>query len=351
MRVDVLSIDDSRWLGVLGQLRHDFYHRPDYVGLDATRLEARPEAFLAEAGDRRFFVPYLVRSCAELALPGSEAILDATSPYGYSGILLNEVGRDPGFAAAALDAFRQTLADRGVCSAFLRMHPILGADFDALFPPDTFVDASATVAVDLSLDENVLWKNIRQGHQDTIKKCRKLGYVARFVPPADVLDEFAVLYEQTMDRVKAKDAYHFNRDFLTTLASLPGVHCCIVESGSAIAAACLFFECGGIVQAHLGGTRNEFLSKSPFHMTLHEAALWGKARGNHWLHLGGGVGGANDTLLQFKAGFSPTRFLFRTARMITHADHYRHLVEERARAMNTSCETLLASSYFPAYRS
>jgi lipid II:glycine glycyltransferase (peptidoglycan interpeptide bridge formation enzyme) len=230
------------------------------------------------------------------------------------------------------------------------MHPILAAEFDAFFPAGTFVDSSDTVAIDLHLDEQALWKNIRQGHQATIKKCRKLGYAARFVPPTDVLDEFMVLYEQTMDRVRAKESYYFDREYFTALARMPDVHCCVVEQGSIIAAACLFFECGGIVQAHLGGTRTEFLSKSPFHMTLHQAALWGKARGNRWLHLGGGVGGSTDTLLQFKAGFSPARFRFLTARLITHTSYYHHLVEQRAQAMNTPCETLLASSWFPAYR-
>jgi Acetyltransferase (GNAT) domain len=351
MRVEVLTIDDSRWINVLSRLRHDFYDRSDYVKLDAARVDARPEGFLAEEGDRRFFVPYLLRSCDHLTTTGSQAILDAISPYGYGGILVNEAGRIAGFVAAGLDAYRHTLANRNVCSAFLRMHPILSADWDAFFPPDTFVETGETVAIDLSLDENALWKNLRHGHQETIKKCRKLGHVARFVPAAKVLDEFEVLYEQTMDRVNAKDAFYFDRDYFAALASMPDVHCCVVERDSIIAAACLFFECGGIVQAHLGGTRTEFLTKSPFHMTIYQAALWAKARGNRWLHLGGGVGGANDSLLHFKAGFSPARFRFLTSRLIINARHYRDLVEQRARMMNLPCETLLASSYFPAYRS
>ena len=63
MRVNVLNINDPDWPDVLRELHHDFYHRPDYVGLDAARMDARPEAFLAEEGDRRFFVTYLLRSC------------------------------------------------------------------------------------------------------------------------------------------------------------------------------------------------------------------------------------------------------------------------------------------------
>src|SRR5687767_1462987 len=104
MRVRVVDINDSRWTNALSQLPHDVYHRSAYIALDAARLQARPEAFLAEADDRRFCVPYLVRSCDSAAMDGGPAIFDAVSPYGYAGILLNEAGRDPGFAAAALAA-------------------------------------------------------------------------------------------------------------------------------------------------------------------------------------------------------------------------------------------------------
>ena len=351
MRVEILSIDDPRWPEMLRRLRHDFYHEPAYVRLDAGRMGATPEAFLSQDGERVAFMPFLVRACNELFPDAGGPVFDAVSPYGYSGLLLGDVGRDAGFAADAFAALTRTLAERGVCSAFLRMHPILGNDFETLFPAGAFTDASETVAIDLGLDEVSLWKQVRQGHQETIKKCQKQGYTVRFVPLGEVLDEFVVIYEQTMDRVKAKESYYFGKDYFAELAGLPRVQCCVVESGSTIAAACLFLECDGIVQAHLGGTRSEFINKSPFHMTLYQATLWAKARGNRWLHLGGGVGGTNDKLLSFKGGFSPIRFHFLTARLITDAPKYRQLVDLKARALNTPAQTLLDSSFFPAYRS
>jgi len=117
----------------------------------------------------------------------------------------------------------------------------------------------------------------------------------------------------------------------------------VVESEGRPAAACIFFECGGIVQAHLGGTRSEFLNKSPFHLLLYSAAEWARARGNRYLHMGGGVGGSNDQLFQFKRGFSPLRFPFSTLRLVTDEGKYRELTTRRAQAA-------AGSDFFPAYR-
>jgi lipid II:glycine glycyltransferase (peptidoglycan interpeptide bridge formation enzyme) len=154
-----------------------------------------------------------------------------------------------------------------------------------------------------------------------------------------------------MDRVHAKDSYYFGREYFAKLGELrEHVHLCLVEIEGTPAAACIFFECGGIVQAHLGGTKSEFLSKSPFHLALFFASEWGKARGNRYLHLGGGVGGSNDRLLHFKQGFSDRTFPFFTVRMITDEEKYRELTALSAQAAGIPLEERLHSDYFPAYR-
>lgn len=351
MRVEILSLSDPRWHDALRSLPHDTYHLPSYVALDARRMQASAEAFLASDGDRVAFVPYLRRSAALPEDASTAAIADVVSPYGYPGLLLNDAGRDASFAASVLAALKEQLASSGVCSAFLRMHPILGADLSQVFPPGTFAPPTDTVAIDLHLDERALWNQIRPGHQETLKKCQKQDFTARFVPLGDILDEFVAIYNQTMDRVKAKDTYYFTHEYFAELAEMPDTHCGIAERGGRIAAACLFFECGSIVQAHLGGTHADFLARSPFHLILYQATLWAKARGQRWLHLGGGLGGSNDKLLSFKGGFSPLRFPFLTARLITDEANYRRLVDARARALNVPADSLLASDYFPVYRS
>jgi CelD/BcsL family acetyltransferase involved in cellulose biosynthesis len=351
MLIETLNTDDSRWMGVLRRLRHDFHHQPLYVQLEAERMNATAEAFLASDGDQVFFVPYLVRSCNYLYPELHESVSDAVSPYGFPGILLSDAGRNPAFASQGLEAFLRTLADRRVCAAFLRMNPILGEDFATLFPTNAFHDSSQTVVVDLETNETELWKQVRRAFHQAFKKGKALGFTARVVSLEDVLDSFVELYTQTMDRVNAKACYYFQRSYFAQLARLPGVHCCVIEYGSTVIAACVFLECDGIVNTHLGGTRTEFLANSPFTMVVFEAIRWAKSRGNRWLQLGGGVGGREDSVLHFKAGFSDKRIPFLTSRFVIDEGKYHKLVSLAANARNTSPVTILSSSFFPAYRS
>ncbi|HKW91847.1 MAG TPA: GNAT family N-acetyltransferase [Methylomirabilota bacterium] len=354
--MDVLHLEvaDPEWREVLGRLRHDFYHLPEYVSLDGERNHARPMAFLARSGEAELFIPYLLRRCDDLFPEAgiADPAYDVVSPYGYPGPLLSAAARtSPTFARQAMQHLTETLRDMGVCSAFFRMHPLLGDGLADLFPEGFLTPGGETVAMDLCLNERQLWKGIRDGHQSTINRCRRLGFVPRMVALSDQLDCVVEIYRETMDRVKAKDSYYFGRDYFARLGEMPAhVHCCLVESAGRPAAACVFFECDGIVQAHLGGTKSEFLSRSPFHLLLYYAALWAKSRGNRYLHIGGGVGASNDGLLQFKRGFSPLLFPFSTLRLVTDRETYRQLITRRARSANVPVEEFAGREFFPAYR-
>lgn len=354
MNTEYLGADDPRWIEVLSRLAHDFYHRPEYVRLESETHPSRPLAFRASEGDCELFLPCLVRRCDDLfpQSAAAENVCDVVSPYGYPGLLLNDAARkSPDFVRAAVERLRETLREQRVCSAFFRMHPLLSEGFDTLFPEGFFTAASETVAMDLTPDEATIWKNVRDGHQWTIRKCRKLGFEARMVPLREHIGAFMEVYRETMDRVHAKGSYYFGPEYFEKLATMPEhVHLCLVEIEGAVAAACIFFECGGIVQAHLGGTKSDYLNKSPFHLALYHCAEWAKPRGNRYLHLGGGVGGSNDRLLQFKRGFSELTFPFHTARLISDPEKYRELTALSAAAANVPVEERLNSDYFPAYR-
>jgi hypothetical protein len=232
------------------------------------------------------------------------------------------------------------------------MHPILNHNFEQFFPPNTFTANGETVSVDLTLSESQIWAHTRKGHQSTINKCKRLGFTGRIVDYREYINEFLAIYEETMNRVGAKQSYYFNRDYFEDLSKLKGIHLCLVELDNEIASACLFFECCGIVQAHLGGTKTKFLNSSPFNLMLDYVRYWAKERGNEFLHLGGGVGGSTkDSLYTFKSGFSRQKHNFMTLRLITDEEKYRYLVELKAKDLNIQPEQLLNSDFFPAYRS
>jgi len=92
------------------------------------------------------------------------------------------------------------------------------------------------------------------------------------------------------------------------------------------------------MQFHLAGTAPAFRRAGPAKlMLLHmrdQARDWGAGR----LHLGGGVGCAEDSLAFFKQGFSRLRSRFSTYRMVLLPRVYRELAGD------------LEGDFFPAYR-
>ena len=352
MKITILDLENPLWKETLQKLRYDAYHLPEYVALEAKRNNNKPEALLISEDDKIFFVPYLLRSCNDVVAEQQEELFDAISPYGYPGILLSDTAReDATFAQNAFEKLQQTFQSRGICSAFLRLHPILSDNFPEVFPPNSLTDNGQTVSIDLSLDTDKIWAQTRRGHQSTINKCKRLGLTARTVSFANYMEEFLAIYKETMDRLKAKDSYYFDREYFNDLLKLGDrLHLVIVESGEQIVCASLFFEYCGIVQAHLGGTKTEFLKQSPFNLLLHHARLWAKERGNKFLHIGGGVGGSKDNLFTFKSGFSKQRHQFFTMRLIIDETKYDNLVQLKAQAHNIPVTQLKESNFFPAYR-
>jgi hypothetical protein len=349
MNLALLSPDDPRWLAHLEALPHDVYHRSDYVAAEAERGVARAEAFVAQDGDRVFFVPYMVRSCSALFDGPDPSPHDATSPHGYAGVLLSPSARDPHFVAQALDGLRATLRDRGCVSAFLRMHPILNDGDRDLFPPATTADHGPSVAIDLAGDAEAIRAQMRETQYDPVRRALRRGYVAGIEPLADIVEPFHAMYTHTMNRVVANDAFRFPVEYFAWLSTLEDVHCCVIRRDGEIASACTLFERGGIVQAHLGGTFDRFLSESPFTLALHSAALWAQARGNRWLHLGGGVAGAEDSLLRFKSGFAKPRFRLFSLNLVADARSYDTLVTRREHQLGR-LGALAGTRFFPAYR-
>ena|GEM_PF-4046155 len=68
------------------------------------------------------------------------------------------------------------------------------------------------------------------------------------------------------------------------------------------------------------------------------------------MHLDNGVGGAKDSLYNFKVGCSWQTHDWLSLRLITEPEIYHQLVELRAKSLNIEVEKLLSSNFFPAYR-
>ena len=125
----------------------------------------------------------------------------------------------------------------------------------------------------------------------------------------------------------------------------------VTELDGRTVAAGLFTEHRGIVQAHLVGTDDEFREWSPLKLLLDDVRRWASERGNDILHLGGGRGGRDDSLLAFKRRFSPQSHRFSVGRWVLDPAAYAHLAEIWRNRVKDAANAGMDPSYFPPYRS
>lgn len=354
MEIRIIGCSDYLWSQTLEQLPHDIYHLPEYIYLESQRTQSTPEAILIVDKDKMFFLPYLLRRCDDLVdgdLTAQETF-DVVSPYGYPGFLLNQAAANtPEFLGLAIEELVQTWQERQICSAFLRLHPLLNQNIPQNANHD-FQITGETIAVNLNLNVEEIWHQTRPEHRNKINRCKRAGFTAKIVPVRQYIHEFNDIYEETMNRVNAAKFYYFGNQYLANFAELleKKLHLCLVKLNGETACAGLFTECCGIVQYHLGGTKTSFLKQAPSKLMFDYVRFWAKEQGNQFLHLGGGVGSAKDSLYHFKAGFSQQKYLFSTLRLIINREKYNDLVELRAKFLNIEPEKLLKGNYFPAYR-
>jgi hypothetical protein len=325
---------------------HDFYHLPAYVALSAGVEAGEPVGLYVAEGERAMLLPVLVRDLPPALEPGGAR--DAATPYGYPGPIFRG-GYDPEFARRATAAMVDGLREHGVVALFARLHPILNRDTAPLAAAGMTIAHGETVSIDLTRSTEALWSDTMSGHRNEINRSIRAGHRA-FVDEAwSHAADFTRIYAETMGRVGATSFYRFGDDYFRALREAlgPRLHLGVVDIGGAIAAAALFSEVSGLVQYHLSGTAEAFLKERPTKLLLHHVRGWMKERGNTCMHLGGGLGGTEDSLFKFKAGFSKTRQAFHTWRVIVDRERYAALA---ARAGWPLAEGDDASGFFPRYR-
>jgi hypothetical protein len=150
-----------------------------------------------------------------------------------------------------------------------------------------------------------------------------------------------------MRRVGASPFYFFDADYFARLKELLNGRLHLVSALSPkgeVAGAELITVCGGLVNGHLNASSSAHLRESPCRLT-HDAALrWAKRNGARIVNFGGGYGGQNDSIFEFKRSFATGTRPFRTARVVCDP----RLYEDACAAAGASGGD--PAGYFPAYR-
>jgi hypothetical protein len=345
----VRAADGAAWGAALAQaVQHDFHHLAGYHRLAEHKGEG--EALLFAYRERGYLIalPLLVRPVDD----GDPAGLrDATSVYGYAGPVASHARIPRRIVEAFQAALRDELARRRVISVFSRLHPLIPQQHLLEGLGETRL-SGLTVSIDLTLPLEEQWAGYSKVTRRLIRRAQEAGIICVHDRELTCLGEWAAIYRETMERVGASSSYDFDEaDFELLAAELgPVLQLFVAFVDGRATAAGLFTICDGIVQAHLGGSRMEHADLSPTRLVDDTARRWAFEAGARVLHLGGGVGGREDSLFRYKAGFSDRRHRFTTWRWVVDAAAYRELCELRVRGNGRDAACDGGEAFFPCYR-
>jgi hypothetical protein len=350
-RSDVFSPAQSEWMNALTELPHDIYHRPEYHSLSGLGHEGSPHLFVYREGGASIFVwPYLLRP-----IPGTD-LNDVSSVYGYAGPLCQG---DAEFVQRAWRALGAGWREQRVVAAFTRFHPLLGnaglmanlAQVDAA-AAEGLVPSGSTVSIDLTLPSGEQIKRYQKVLRQEVRKSRELGFVTVEDRDWEHVSSFVRVYRQTMERRTSRAEYLVDEAWVDRFRTALGSYARLftVHWQGKVAAALLAIEYPPYLHAHLTGIDGEFAAHSPLKILLDDIREWGTLRGLHSFHLGGGLGGKEDSLFQFKRRFSPVTHSFQTGRWILDESRYRDLEAAHRESLQSRQYRLGNPLYFPSYR-
>jgi carbamoyl-phosphate synthase large subunit len=350
------SSQRESWIGVLQRARqHDFYFLPEYHALAERREEGEARLFVYEHAGYLIALPLIIRTLADHTPIGTAANTwrDATSVYGYSGPLYSHQDMPCAVVRGFQRALTMALQELHVVSVFSRLHPLMPAQTTLLEGLGDHQLDGATVSIDLSAAPVEQRAQYDGATKNRINRLLRSGATCVLDVEQRHLPEFIALYHETMRRVKAEQSYFFDQTYFSDLAKSLGralkLFVVKMPDGQVISGG-LFTLCDGIVQYHLGGTRDSALKLSPMMLIYETVRQWANENGAHTFHLGGGVGAKNDSLFQFKARFSRQRHQFFTWRWIVAPEAYRELSLLRDIWNSEHGLRAISASFFPAYR-
>jgi len=317
---------------------YEVYHTWYYHSLN---MEGEPVLFTYEEEDLFIAFPLIKRN-----ILGSSHY-DMTSVYGYAGPISNVDFKD--ISQSTIQCFKfefsNFLEAEQCVSAFTRLYPFLNQHYLLEHIGGVYPNGS-TIYMDLSLSIEEQRSRYDKRLKRQIKKLREMGYVIKNTVDESEIAEFTKMYHKNMDRLGASKSYYFDEKYFTGLLNSNEFEneLVLIYDGTEMICGALILVSENVVRNHLSATSEKYLKESPSKLLTDEISLIGRRLGKKIFHLGGGVGGKEDSLFQFKSYFSDLRVNDRIWCYVSDQHIYNELLHQNGFELNQK------STYFPAYR-
>lgn len=329
----LVAVAPAEWDGLLAELGlTDVYFRRAYLESAALLGQGSPR-FLHLPGSGVVF-PLLVREA-------DEGYRDVGTPMGYGGPLA--AGEGPPLDDF-FDAYERWCAEQRVVATFARFHPVL-ANQELARGRWHVEEIGHSVGWRVEgRDPDEVFSGLDSHHRRVVRKARRAGVEVAPAIAADELGGFVELYRDTMRRREASEFYFFPDEYWLHLANELGdtlLRFDAYEDGE-LAASILCLASPPLLHYHLGASSERGQSLGANHVLFCETGAWAASNGFSVFHLGGGVGGFEDSLYEFKRRFDPGgRLPAALGKAVHDRDAYLRL---------SGASEIGYEGYFPAYR-
>ena len=347
----VIYTDDSqRWNNILREFPDaDTYYTQGYVKTFMAHGDGIPVLIYYNSSKLKAINVAMVRMIKDIEdinISSDCNWLDLSTPYGYGGFMFNKPVEYTEVHEFNND-YCSFCEKNNIVSEFVRFHPV-NRNYLCLDNVYEIICLGNTVELDLESDEKI-WENITSKNRNVIRKAVKNGVEIKYGFTRELLEEFRIMYNATMDRDNAKQYYYFDKEFYETLyiECKDDAKVFFAEyKGKKISMAIILMR-NKQMHYHLSASDYEYRSLAPTNMLLWEVAKWGRRQGCSSFHLGGGVGGdINDSLYKFKKSFNRNAACkFYIGKKIFDSKKYDSLCQ------NVKHGIQLNESFFPVYRS
>lgn len=332
---DVVEVAAGEWDGLLRHLgTTDVYLGHAYLESASLLGQGRPVYLhhMAPGGDVVF--PFLVREA-------TGGLGDVGTPMGYGGPVA--AGQDPPLASF-FDAYEAWCGENGVVATFVRFLPPLGNQ--RLAEGRWHLE---------HIGHSIGWRVAERGREDllagmsshhrrVVRKALKSGLEVAVEEEPSELASFVALYEATMRRRDASPFYFFPEAYWRHLtgALRPTLVRADARVAGELVASMVCLASPPLLHYHLGASSEEGQALGANHLLFLETAAWAAETGFERFHLGGGVGGFEDSLYEFKRRFDEQGALPAFLGKKVH--------DESAYLGLAGDDEIDYAGYFPAYR-
>jgi hypothetical protein len=341
----VFRLSDPAWTAQLQRVPHDVYHTSAYHGIPGFGRRGEAFVFTYSERDDVFLWPYLLS-------PVQNGLNDVSSVYGYSGPVSTG---GPDFHNRAWESLEEHWRQQNVVSAFTRFHPVLhNQDFLAGHPTAAMGirDSGTTVSIDTSIPLEDQVRGYQKVLRQQIRKSKEQGFVTEEDKDWQHSNDFIHFYTETMARRNSRAEYLIDSAWVENFRQSLGPHArlFVTKKDGRPAAALLAMVYKPYVHAHLTGISAEMAIHSPLKNLLDGIREWATQEGYGSFHLGGGLGGKEDSLFDFKRKFSPLSHPFQTGAWVINAEAYADLESQHRQRLETQGHQISNSGFFPIYR-